>query len=106
MQWYASMWPCTVSYNLVGILFVCHLFDSKMSYNVSFTFHDSKNEVSIIRFCTGPGNCRLYLNFSLAFSRTGKSLKMRSWKSVSLSNRGFLIDFKQQPEDPTTRKKT
>ena len=28
------------------------------------------------RFCTGPGNPGKYLNFSLAISRTEKSLKM------------------------------
>ena len=39
------------------------------------------------RVRTGPGNPGNYLNFSLAFSRTGKSFKMvggpgKSWKSV------------------------
>ena len=41
---------------------------------------------------TDPGNPGKYLNFSLAFSRTGKSLKMvggfgKSWKSVNSSNK-------------------
>ena len=44
---------------------------------------------------SGPINAGKYLNFSLVFSRTGKSLKMvggpgKSWKSVNSSNKGFL----------------
>ena len=41
----------------------------------------------------GPGNPGKYLNFSLAFSRTGKSLKM-----VNSSNKVFLKDIKKQPD--------
>ena len=52
---------------------------------------------------TGPGNPGKYLNFSLAFSRTGKSLKMvgdrgKSWKSVNSSNTIFLKDIEEQPD--------
>ena len=50
--------------------------------------------------CACPGNPGKYLNFSLAFSRTGKSLKMvggprESWKSVNSSNKLFLRDIKE-----------
>ena len=50
----------------------------------------------------GPGNPGKDLNFSLAFSRTGKSLKMvggpaKSWKSVNSSNTIFLKDIEAQP---------
>ena len=44
------------------------------------------------RVRTGPGNREKYLNFSLAFSRTGKSLKIvggagKSWKCVNSRSR-------------------
>ena len=44
-----------------------------------------------------------YLNFSVAFFRTGKSLKMvggpeKSWKSVNSSNEVFLKDIEEQPD--------
>ena len=57
---------------------------------------------SSCRARTGPGNPGKYLNFSLAFGRTGKSLKMvggpgKSWKSVNLSNNVFLKDIEEQP---------
>ena len=52
---------------------------------------------------TGPGNAGKYLNFSLAFSSTGKSLKMvggpgKSWISVNSSNKVLLKDIKEQPD--------
>ena len=54
------------------------------------------------RVRTVPGNPGKYLNFSLAFSRTGKSLKMvgvprKSWKSVNSIIRVFLKDITEQP---------
>ena len=57
----------------------------------------------INRVRTGPGNPGKYLNFSLAFSRTGKSLKMvggpgKFWKFVNLSNTIFLKDIEAQPD--------
>ena len=55
------------------------------------------------RVCMGPGNPGKYLNFSVAFSRTGKSLQMvggpgKSWKSVNLSNKILLKDIEEQPD--------
>ena len=49
-----------------------------------------------IRVCTGPGNPGESWNFTLAFSRTGKSWKMttspgKSWISVSSKNK--VLDF-------------
>lgn len=48
-----------------------------------------------VRVCSGPGNPVKCLNFSLAFSWPGKSLKMLGgpgifWKSVNSSNKSFL----------------
>ena len=42
------------------------------------------------------------MDFSLAFSRTEKSMKMvgvpgKSWKSVNSSNKVFLQDIEEQP---------
>ena len=51
----------------------------------------------------GPGNPGKYLSFSIAFSRTGKSLKMvggpgKSWESVNSSNNVYLKYIEEQPE--------
>ena len=51
----------------------------------------------------GPGNPGEYLNFSRAFSSTGKSFKMvrgpgKSWKSVNSCNKVFLKDTEEQPD--------
>ena len=59
---------------------------------------------------TGLGNPGNYLNFGIAFSRTGKSSKMvvggpgKSWIFVNSSNIVFLKDIEQSVgwEDPTT----
>ena len=55
------------------------------------------------RVRTGPGNPEKNLNFSQAFSRSGKSLKkvrgpVKSWKSVSSSTKVFMKDMEEQPD--------
>ena len=62
----------------------------------------------INRFRTGPENPRKYLNFSLAFSRTEKPLKMvgglgKSWKSVNARNKVCLKDIEAHPDGKIQR---